>query len=82
MRRLLDYPVLVLNLNYEPLNVCNVKRAITLVVVGKAEDFDRPLKTFGQVSTLTSPFRRRPTPHPRWRRQRPDWKLAPRSWRV
>jgi 5-methylcytosine-specific restriction endonuclease McrA len=37
LRQLLDYPVLVLNLNYEPLNVCNVKRAITLVVVGKAE---------------------------------------------
>ena len=37
MRGLLDYPVLVLNLNYEPLNVCNVKRAITLVVVGKAD---------------------------------------------
>jgi 5-methylcytosine-specific restriction endonuclease McrA len=37
LRGLLDYPVLVLNLNYEPLNVCNVKRAITLIVVGKAE---------------------------------------------
>ncbi len=37
MRGLLDYPVLVLNLNYEPLNVCSVKRAITLVVVGKAD---------------------------------------------
>jgi len=37
VRGLLDYPVLVLNLNYEPLNVCNVKRAMTLVVVGKAE---------------------------------------------
>ena len=37
MRGRLDYPVLVLNLNYEPLNVCNVKRAITLVVVGKAD---------------------------------------------
>ena len=37
MSGLLNSPVLVLNLNYEPLNVCNVKRAITLVVVGKAE---------------------------------------------
>ena len=37
MKGLLDSPVLVLNLNYEPLNVCNVKRAIVLVVVGKAE---------------------------------------------
>jgi len=32
----LDSPVLVLNLSYEPLNVCNVKRAIVLTVVGKA----------------------------------------------
>jgi 5-methylcytosine-specific restriction endonuclease McrA len=30
-------PVLVLNENYEPLNVCNEKRAIVLVSCGKAE---------------------------------------------
>lgn len=30
-------PVLVLNQNYEPLNVCNVKRAFVLVDRGKAE---------------------------------------------
>ena len=29
--------VLVLNQNYEPLNVCNVRRAIVLVFDGKAE---------------------------------------------
>lgn len=29
--------VLVLNQNYEPLNVCNVKRAVVLVLRGKAE---------------------------------------------
>ena len=29
--------VLVLNQNYEPLNVCNVRRAIVLVIGGKAE---------------------------------------------
>ena len=29
--------VLVLNQNYEPLNVCNVKRALVLVIGGKAE---------------------------------------------
>lgn len=29
--------VLVLNQNYEPLNVCNVRRAIILVIGGKAE---------------------------------------------
>jgi len=37
LNSLLDSPVLVLNLNYEPLNICDVKRAIILVVVGKAE---------------------------------------------
>lgn len=30
-------PVLVLNLNYEPLNVCSVRRAFVLVDRGKAE---------------------------------------------
>ncbi len=30
-------PVLVLNLNYVPINICNVRRAIILVVKGKAE---------------------------------------------
>lgn len=31
------HPVLVLNHNYEPLNVCNIRRAIVLVISGKAE---------------------------------------------
>ena len=30
-------PVLVLNLNYVPINVCTVRRAVVLVVKGKAE---------------------------------------------
>ena len=30
-------PVLVLNANYEPLNVCNIRRAIGLIFSGKAE---------------------------------------------
>ena len=29
--------VLVLNQNYEPLNICNVRRALVLVIMGKAE---------------------------------------------
>ena len=33
----MNQPVLVLNQNYEPLNVCNVKRALVLVLGGKAE---------------------------------------------
>jgi 5-methylcytosine-specific restriction endonuclease McrA len=32
-----DAPVLVLNQNYEPLNICNVRRAIVLLGRGKAE---------------------------------------------
>jgi 5-methylcytosine-specific restriction endonuclease McrA len=32
-----DFDVLLLNANYEPLNVCNVRRAVSLVLVGKAE---------------------------------------------
>lgn len=32
-----QHPVLVLNSNYEPLNVCNMRRAIVLVLNGKAE---------------------------------------------
>jgi 5-methylcytosine-specific restriction endonuclease McrA len=32
-----DYDVLLLNANYEPLNVCNIRRAVSLVLVGKAE---------------------------------------------
>jgi len=33
----LNAQVLVLNQNYEPLNVCNVKRALVMVIAGKAE---------------------------------------------
>ena len=36
-RLLLNSPVLVLNQNYQPLNVCNVRRAIVLLGRGKAE---------------------------------------------
>ncbi len=37
MTTLTNYDVLLLNANYEPLNVCNIRRAVTLVLVGKAE---------------------------------------------
>ena len=36
-RQLAEAPVLVLNLNYVPINVCTVRRAIVLVDKGKAE---------------------------------------------
>jgi len=34
---MINLPVLVLNQNYEPLNVCRVRRAVVLVYQGKAE---------------------------------------------
>lgn len=34
---MLNHPVLVLNQNYEPLNICQVRRAIVLLLNGKAE---------------------------------------------
>ena len=33
----MNEPVLVLNQNFEPLNVCDTRRAMVLIVVGKAE---------------------------------------------
>jgi len=64
-------PVLVLNHNYEPLNVCNIRRAIILVITGKAEileAYDLDLMTTRQrydapsVIRLAYMIRR---PHPR-----------------
>lgn len=45
---LASHEVLVLNSNYEPLNVCNMRRAVALMLLGKAEaimDRDIPLVT-------------------------------------
>jgi len=39
----LDSAVLVLNQNYEPLNVCDTRRALVLVIVGKAEVLENGL---------------------------------------
>jgi len=42
--------VLLLNVNYEPLNVCTLRRAMSLLIVGKAEilhERDAPLATAG-----------------------------------
>ena len=36
-KHLLHEPVLMLNVNFEPLHVCNTKRALALVLAGKAE---------------------------------------------
>jgi 5-methylcytosine-specific restriction endonuclease McrA len=62
--------VLVLNQNYEPLNVCNVRRALVLVIGGKAEVLEarsRPLSTVSAEYIAPSVIRlvsliRRPRP--------------------
>jgi len=36
-KTILNEPVLILNVNYEPLHVCNTKRALALIFSGKAE---------------------------------------------
>lgn len=56
VRSRVNKAVLVLNQNYEPLNVCNVRRAIVLVIDGKAEI----LEAHSAVVATTS--RRFPSP--------------------
>lgn len=46
----MNQEVLVLNSDYEPLNVCNIRRAIVLVYLGKADI----LHADGETETLTS----------------------------
>ena len=47
---MLNSSVLVLNLNYEPINVCNVKRAFILLGKGKAEPLENGR---GEIHTAT-----------------------------
>lgn len=64
------HSVLVLNHNYEPLNICNMKRAIVLVLTGKAEvleAYERSISTSQQHYDAPSVIRldymiRRPRP--------------------
>ena len=51
--RVLTSPVLVLNLNYVPINVCTVRRAIVLLGKGKAELLENHR---GEVRTISSVF--------------------------
>ena len=50
---MLNSPVLVLNLNYEPINVCNARRALLLIFRGKAEMLENGR---GQVRTARQVF--------------------------
>jgi 5-methylcytosine-specific restriction endonuclease McrA len=73
----MDGTVLVLNQNYEPLNVCNVRRAVVLVLRGKAEVIEhaaRAIHSATQAFTLPSVIRlvhmvRRPRPQVRLTRK-------------
>lgn len=60
MGALVNSPVLVLNQNYEPLNVCNVRRAIVLLDKGKAEVLEHNhgfLRSFSRTIALPSVIR-------------------------
>lgn len=50
---LLQLPVLILNVNYEPLHVCDTKRALALVLSGKAETI---LNGRGVIRSQTAEF--------------------------
>lgn len=51
----MQVPVLVLNANFEPINVCNTRRAITLVLDGKAS---LVMNGRGVIKTVTHTFPR------------------------
>jgi len=71
-------PVLVLNANFEPINVCNTRRAITLVIDGKAAMI---LNGRGEIKTVRQVY---PRPsiirlEKMIRRPRPEVKLTKRE---
>ena len=51
----MNEPVLVLNRNFEPLNVCDTRRAIGLLLLGKAEIIENGR---GEIRTATAAFPR------------------------
>ncbi len=85
---MLNSSVLVLNQNYEPLNVCNVRRAIVLVLRGKAEVLETArdvIRSATQVFKLPSVIRlmhmiKRPRPRVRLSRKevftRDNWSCS------
>jgi 5-methylcytosine-specific restriction endonuclease McrA len=84
----MDISVLVLNQNYEPLNVCNVRRALVLVLRGRAEIIELGrgvLRSTSRIIPLPSVIRlvsfiRRPRPRVRLTRKevfaRDGWACA------
>ncbi|MFQ5854895.1 MAG: HNH endonuclease [Anaerolineae bacterium] len=73
----MDENVLLLNQNFEPLNVCDTKRAMCLVVVGKAEVLENgrgiirtPSRTFPCPSVIRLNYMiHRPRPEPQLTRR-------------
>ena len=53
MTTMIHAPVLVLNQNYQPLNICNVRRAMVLVGLGKAEPMANGR---GDIRTVSARF--------------------------
>ena len=74
----MNEPVLVLNRNYEPLNVCNTHRAVGLVMVGKAEIVENGR---GYIHTVSALFPRPSVIRMAYliRRPRPRVKLSKRE---
>lgn len=48
----MNHSVLVLNQNYEPLNICNARRAIVLVIGGKADVLQQNGATMATTTTV------------------------------
>jgi len=75
---MLNNPVLVLNQNYEPLNICRVKRAVVLILNGKAEVIQQNSgvvrsTTFSMISPSVvrlAQIVKRPRPYAKLTRQR------------
>ena len=51
---MINAPVLVLNQNYEPLNVCSVRRAVVLILKDKAELLEQSERTL-HAESVTFP---------------------------
>ena len=50
---MIGLPVLVLNQNYQPLNICRVRRAVVLILMGKAEMVENGV---GEIKALSATF--------------------------
>ena len=79
----MSHEVLILNSDYEPLNVCNLRRAVVLLYLGKADvlhahDGDTaPHLTTGEGETFAAPSVLRLRYHVK--RPLPELKLSRRS---